>query len=331
MSDGVTIPTTIASPHAAPFLRREWLPILLFGALLLAPFVASLFGSERFIASLLSRVMILAIAAMSLDLILGVGALVSFGHAAFLGLGGYACAILMSHGVGEAIVALPVALAVCALFALATGAVSLRTEGLNFIMITLAFAQMAYFTMVSLSQYGGDDGIQLARRSTVAGAAVLENARAFYVAIWLVLVGAYWLCRRIVGSRFGRVLAAARENPVRVAALGFPVYRVRLVAYVIAGMLCGIAGFLFANHNAFMSPAFMSWQRSGELLVMVILGGLGSLHGAVLGAAAFLLLEEWLSRIFSENWKAVFGPLLILVVLLGRGGLIGLVGGLRRG
>jgi branched-chain amino acid transport system permease protein len=310
-------------------LSSEWLPVLLFGALLLVPILAGFFGNERFAASLAARVMILAIGALSLDLILGLGAMVSLGHAAFLGLGGYSCAILMHHGIGEASIALPIALVVCGLFALATGALSLRTEGVNFIMITLAFGQMAYFTMVSLSQYGGDDGIQLGRRSTLFGLPLLENGRAFHLIVWLSLVATYLLVRRIAGSRFGRVLRAARENPVRVAALGFPVLRIRLTAYVIAGIICGFAGFLFANHNAFVSPALMSWQRSGELLVMVILGGLGSLHGAILGAAAYLLVEEWLSGL-TEHWKMIFGPFLVLVVLAGRGGLADLLGGARR-
>jgi branched-chain amino acid transport system permease protein len=269
-------------------LSSEWLPVLLFGALLLVPILAGFFGNERFAASLAARVMILAIGALSLDLILGLGAMVSLGHAAFLGLGGYSCAILMHHGIGEASIALPIALVVCGLFALATGALSLRTEGVNFIMITLAFGQMAYFTMVSLSQYGGDDGIQLGRRSTLFGLPLLENGRAFHLIVWLSLVATYLLVRRIAGSRFGR-----------------------------------------ANHNAFVSPALMSWQRSGELLVMVILGGLGSLHGAILGAAAYLLVEEWLSGL-TEHWKMIFGPFLVLVVLAGRGGLADLLGGARR-
>jgi branched-chain amino acid transport system permease protein len=305
-------------------MRREWLPIVLFAALLVAPYVGALAGSERYLLGLIARVMIFGIAAISLDFILGGGGMVSFGHAAFLGLGGYACAILAAHGVEDAMILLPAALVAAAIFGLATGALSLRTSGVNYIMITLAFAQMAYFTFVSLSAYGGDDGLQMASRSTIAGYPLLEGNRAIHFASWAALLVAYVVLRHILVSPFGRVLRAARENPVRAAALGFPVFRVRLTAYVIGAAMCGLAGFLFANFNGFMSPAFMSWQRSGELLVMVILGGMGTLHGAILGAAAFLLLEEWLSGL-TEHWKALFGPFLVVVVLAARGGLSGLL------
>jgi branched-chain amino acid transport system permease protein len=309
-----------AAAGPGSLLRREWLPIVLFAGLLAAPYAGAIDGSERYLLGLIARVMIFAIAAMSLDFILGGGGMVSFGHAAFLGLGGYACAILAAHGIEEAFVSLPVAIAAAAVFGLATGALSLRTSGVNYIMITLAFAQMAYFTFVSLSAYGGDDGLQMASRSRIAGYPLLEGNWAIHLVSWIALLCSYLLLRNILVSPFGRVLRAARENPVRAAALGFPVFRVRLTAYVIGAALGGLAGFLFANFNGFMSPAFMSWQRSGELLVMVILGGLGSLHGAVLGAAAFLLLEEWLSGL-TEHWKALFGPFLVIVVLGARGGL----------
>jgi branched-chain amino acid transport system permease protein len=307
------------------FLAREWLPILLFTVLLLLPFAAAL-GPEKYTLSLLTRVMIFALAALSLDLILGYGALVSFGHAAFLGLGGYAVGILASHGSHDALVQIALALGVSGLFALATGALSLRTKGVYFIMITLAFGQMAFFFAISLSAYGGDDGLTLRTRSSVLGQAWLENDRIFYMVVFAVLLGCYVLTRSIVASRFGRVLRGAKENPVRMEAIGFSPFRYQLAAYVIAGMICGLAGFLLANQAEFVAPAYMSWQRSGELIVMVILGGLGSLHGAILGAAAFLLLEEILSG-FTEHWKLIFGPFLVLVVLFARGGLLGFIKG----
>ncbi|MGE3148968.1 MAG: branched-chain amino acid ABC transporter permease [Pseudorhodoplanes sp.] len=297
------------------------LPLLLFAALAGVPFAAA-FGAEGYVLHLFMRVMIFAIAALALDLLVGYGGLVSFGHAAFLGIGAYAAGILAAHGIGEALVSLPVALGASALFALITGLVCLRTRGVYFIMITLAFGQMAFFIASSLAPYGGDDGLTIAARNTVAGFPLLDNIKAFYGVTWLCLLAVYLLCRSLVASRFGRVLRGARENPVRVASLGFEVYRYQLAAYVIAGAIGGLAGFLLANVTNFVSPAYMAWQRSGELLVMTILGGVGTLHGAIIGAAAFILLEEWLSGV-TEQWKLIFGPFLVLVVLFASGGLVG--------
>ena len=319
----------LAARRTRAKLAPVLLPVLLFAALALAPLVANAMGSG-YLVGLLSRVVILAIAAVSLDLILGYGAMVSFGHAAFLGIGAYAVGIAQAHGLVEASVAIPLAMAASALFALATGAVAVRTDGVHFIMITLAFGQMAYFTATSLAQYGGDDGLTLPGRSELFGSGVLGDRLAFYYACLACLALAYALCRRVVASRFGRVLRASMENPGRAASLGFAVARVRLVAYVMAGALCGLAGALLANQSEFVSPAYMSWQRSGELIFMVVLGGLGSLHGAIIGALAFLLLEEWLSGL-TEHWKMVFGPFLVLVVLFARGGLLGLLKAPARG
>ncbi len=308
------------------------LPVVIFAALIAVPAVAAL-TTEAYVLGVVTRVMIFSIAAVALDLLVGYGALVSFGHAAFVGLGAYAVGILGAHGITDALVSLPVALAVSALFALATGAICLRTKGVYFIMITLAFGQMAYFTASSLAPYGGDDGLTVRMRSTFAGLSVLQNDRALYYVCLVCLLGAYLLCRALVVSRFGRVYRGVRENAERVATIGFEVYRFQLVAYVIAGTLAGLAGFLLANATDFVSPAYMSWQRSGELLIMVIFGGMGTLHGAIIGTAAYLLTEEWLSGI-TEHWKVIFGPLLVLVVVFARGGLIGLAGklwGLVRG
>jgi branched-chain amino acid transport system permease protein len=302
--------------------RSRLLPILLFLGLAAAP-LAGAVVPESYLLALVGRAMVLALAALSLDFILGLAGLVSFGHAAFLGIGAYAVGILASHGHEDLAVQLPVALAASAIFALLTGAVSLRTRGVYFIMITLAFGQMAFFTAASLSAYGGDDGMTLYSRSTVFGSSLLDDDRVFYFAVLGVLLAAYLLLRRIAGSRFGRVVVAARENERRVRALGFDPYRYRLVAYVLAGTVAGLAGLLAANQTEYVSPAVMAWQRSGELLVMVILGGIGSLHGAVLGALAFLLVEEVLSH-YSEHWRVIFGPLLIAVVLFAPGGLAGL-------
>lgn len=306
------------------------LPIAIFAILAAVPFVAA-FTSEGYLLKLATRVAIFAIAAVSLDLIVGFGALISFGHAAFIGLGAYAVGILAAHGIGEGLIALPVAIVVSALFAAVTGAICLRTKGVYFIMITLAFGQMAFFTASSLAPYGGDDGLTLAARNTIAGFRLFDNDRAFYFIVLATLLGTYALCRALVASRFGRVLRGARENPTRMATLGFDTLRFQLAAYVIAGVLAGISGFFLANSTEFVSPAYMSWQRSGELIIMVILGGVGTLHGAIIGTAAYLLTEEWLSG-FTENWKVIFGPALVLIVVFARGGLIGLASRLwRRG
>src|SRR5215212_7658730 len=303
------------------------LPIAIFLLFVLVPLAAT-FKAEAYVLGLVTRVMIFAIAALALDLLIGYGALVSFGHAAFIGLGAYAVGILASHGINDALISLPVALAISALFALATGIVCLRTKGVYFIMITLAFGQMAYFTASSLAPYGGDDGLTVHMRSTFVGLPIFANDRALYYICLLSLLGAYLLCRALVASRFGRVYRGARENALRMSTIGFDVYRFQLVAYVIAGMLGGLSGFLLANATEFVSPAYMSWQRSGELLIMVIFGGIGTLNGAIIGAAAFLLTEEWLSG-FTEHWKVIFGPLLVLVALFARGGLIGVAQKLR--
>ena len=304
------------------------LPIAIFLLFALVPLFAA-FRAEAYVLSLVTRVMIFAIAALALDLLIGYGALISFGHAAFIGLGAYAVGILASHGINDALISLPAALALSALFALATGIVCLRTKGVYFIMITLAFGQMAYFTASSLAPYGGDDGLTIRMRSTFAGLPVFANDRALYYICLIALLGAYLLCRTLVASRFGRVYRGTRENPLRMGTIGFDVYRFQLVAYVIAGMLGGLSGFLLANATEFVSPAFMSWQRSGELLIMVIFGGIGTLNGAIIGAAAFLLTEEWLSGI-TEHWKVIFGPLLVFVAVFARGGLIGVAERLRR-
>jgi branched-chain amino acid transport system permease protein len=306
-------------------LSRETIPAVLFVVFAIIPAAAGLLR-EPYLLSLFARIMIFAVAAISLDLLVGFGGLISFGHAAFMGLGAYAVGILSVHGLQDATISLPAAILGSALFALLTGFVCLRTKGVYFIMITLAFGQMAFFTASSLAPYGGDDGLTIAARNTVAGFALLRNELVFYYVVLGCLLGTYILCRVLVVSRFGRVFRGAKENAVRLETIGFDVFRFQLTGYVIAGMLAGLAGFLLANATEFVSPAYMSWQRSGELLIMVILGGLGSLDGAIVGVAAYLFLEEWLSG-FTENWKVIFGPVLVLVVLFARGGLLG---GLRR-
>jgi branched-chain amino acid transport system permease protein len=321
MSNVAVQPISPARP--APAHWHALGPVLLFAALALVPTAAS-FGAESYILSLMTRVVVLGLAAMSLDLLVGYAGLVSFGHAAFLGIGAYAVGILSAEGIDDGAVQLAAALAGSALFALATGAVSLRTRGVSFIMITLAFGQMMFFLATSLAGYGGDDGTTLSGRSRLFGRDLLASDTALYYVALACLAGAYALCRMVVASRFGRVLSGARENATRMEAIGFQPFRYRLVAYVLAGMIAGLAGWLLANQTGFVSPATMSWQRSGDLIFMVVLGGQGSLHGAILGAVAFLLAEDVLAHV-TEHWRIVFGPLLILAVLFARGGLIGLL------
>ena len=320
---------TSLPPAQSHRLGAEALPIAMFLLLVTIPILAPL-ADGGYLLSFSARVMIFAIAAVALDLLVGYCGLISFGHAAFIGLGAYAVGILSAHGISEALMSLPVAIAVAALFAFLTGLVCMRTSGVYFIMITLAFGQMAFFTASSLAPYGGDDGLTIATRNTIAGLSVLNNERVFYYVVFGCLLGCYVFCRALVASRFGRVVRGAKENPVRIATIGFDVYRFQLTIYIIAGALAGLSGFLLANATEFVSPAYMSWQRSGELIVMVLLGGLGSLNGAIIGTAAYLLAEEWLSG-FTEHWKVIFGPALVLVVLFARGGLIGLAAALVRG
>lgn len=319
---------TLASPSLPSRLRQAALPITLFAVLALMPLAAH-FGASGYMLGLMTRTMIFGLAAMSLDLLIGCGAMISFGHAAFVGIGAYAVGILSSHGIDDAFVQLAAALAVAALFAFLTGAISLRTRGVYFIMITLAFGQMLYFLLTSLAAYGGDDGLSLSR-SRVLGAAVLRNDLTLYYVAFAALLGFYLVLRGLVGSRFGRVLRGIKDNPVRMQAIGFAPYRYQLTAYVIAGMIAAVAGFLLANLSEFVSPAYVSWQRSGDLIFMIVLGGMGSLYGAVLGAAAFTLLAEFLSGL-TEYWGMIFGPILIVVVLFARGGLASLVPRLGRG
>jgi branched-chain amino acid transport system permease protein len=315
---------TVAIGAAARPRRILVLPLLLFALLAAVPLAAG-FGPKTYILALLTRIMILSIAAMSLDLLIGYGAMISFGHAAFIGIGAYSVAILESYGIDDVLVQIGAALAVSGLFALLTGAISLRTKGVYFIMITLAFGQMLFFLTTSLAAYGGDDGLTLGSRSLLFGSAMLKNDTVLYFVVFGVLAGIYLVLRALVASRFGRVLRGISDNPIRMQAIGFAPYRYQLAAYVIAGMIAAVAGCLLANQAEFVSPAYSTWQRSGDLIFIVVLGGLGTLHGAILGALIFSLLAELLSG-FTEHWGMIFGPILILLVLLARGGLSGLFG-----
>ncbi len=296
----------------------------------LVPVVAA-FTQQPFYLDLFRRIMIFAIAAVSLDLILGFGGMVSFGHAAYLGIGAYAVAIPAFYGIHNGLVQWTLALALSGLAALVIGAVSLRTSGVSFIMITLAFAQMLYYLGISINAWGADDGMRLARRSQFGPVVDLANPYVFYYVVFGLLVLLLWLGHRLVNARFGVVIRAARSNEPRMQAIGFATFRYKLAAFALSGAVCGLAGALLTNQTEYLTPSFMHWTRSGDIMVMVILGGMGTLFGPVLGAVAFLLLEDFLSA-WTVHWQVVLGPLLVLVVLFARRGLYGLLpGGARHG
>jgi branched-chain amino acid transport system permease protein len=298
--------------------------VLLLAAL---PPVALALG-EPFYLDLVRRIMIFAIAAISLNLILGYGGLVSFGHAAYLGVGGYAVGILAFYGFNNGWLQWGAAIGGSALVALAIGAVSIRTSGVYFIMITLAFTQMLYYLGISLEEYGGDDGMRLRMRSEFPLVDLKDPVQFYYVVLVLMLL-ALLLTHRIVNSRFGMVLRAAKSNEARSLAIGFSPYPYRLAAFVIAGAMGGLAGALLVNHTNYLTPDFMHWTRSGEIMFMVILGGMATSAGPVLGAFALLLVEDMLSAwipfaFVREHWQLFLGPLLVLSVLFFRRGLAGI-------
>jgi branched-chain amino acid transport system permease protein len=300
--------------------------IVLLAAL---PPVALALG-EPYYLDLIRRIMIFAIAAISLNLILGYGGLVSFGHAAYLGIGGYAVGILAFYGFSNGWLQWGTAILASALVAAAIGAVSIRTSGVYFIMITLAFTQMLYYLGVSLEVFGGDDGMRLRARSEFPLLDMNDPLQSYYVVLALMLLSIL-IVSRIVNSRFGMVLRAAKSNEARALAIGFSPYPYRLAAFVIAGAMGGLAGALLVNHTNYLTPDFMHWTRSGEIMFMVILGGMATAAGPVLGAFAFLLVEDmlssWLPVAFvRQHWQLFLGPLLVLSVLFFRRGLAGIFG-----
>jgi branched-chain amino acid transport system permease protein len=305
--------------------RRALVLVIGGVALTLVPPAAALLD-QPFYIDLFRRMMIFAIAALSLDLILGYGGMVSFGHAVYLGIGAYAVGILTFHGVDNGFLQWGLAVLASALAALVIGAVSLRTSGVYFIMITLAFAQMLYYLGISIETYGGDDGMRLTSRSRFGDLIDLGHPAVFYYLVMVVLVLCLVVGHRLVHARFGLVIRATRSNEPRMRAIGFSTLRYKLTAFVIAGAMCGLAGALLANHTEYVTPEFMQWTRSGEIMAMVILGGMGSLVGPVLGALVLLLLEDVLSA-WTVHWQIILGPFLISVVLFAKRGLFGLVGG----
>ncbi len=313
--------------------RRTWFVVALLAALALLPLVATLTGQEFQIAQF-RRILIFAIAAVSLDLILGYGGMVGFGHAAFFGVGAYVVAILNWHagrevpifgmfpGTHNVLVTWTAAILVSGALAFLIGLISLRTTGIYFIMITLAFAQMVYFFFVSLRAYGGDDGLRFPGATVVLGLIDTEDDVAFYYLVFAILCAVLYAGHRLVNSRFGLVVQGCRENERRMKALGFPTTRYKLACFTIAGAVAGLAGALLAAHESYISPSIMHWTRSGDLIVMVVLGGIGTLVGPVVGAVTFLFLEKTLPD-YTEHWMVVFGPILLLLVLFARRGIFG--------
>ena len=300
-------------------------------ALALVPVVAAAL-SQPYYVTLFTRILVFAIAAVGLNLILGYAGLVSFGHAMYMGLGAYAVAIASFYGITSGLAHVALALLSGSVVAGAVGYVCLRTSGMAFIMITLAFAQMVFFLAVSLKEYGGDDGMPLAARSDF-GVLDLNQPRLLYYLAFAVLLAVLMAAHRLIHSRFGMVLRGCKSNERRMSALGFPTLRYKLVAYVISAQVCVLAGALLANLTRFVSPSYMAWSVSGELIVMVVLGGLGTLIGPVVGAVALLLLEEvlsstrlgvpWLDALIGQHWLALIGLFIVAVVLVLKQGLYG--------
>ena len=283
---------------------------------------------QDFYTSFATRVLIYAMAAASLNLVLGYGGMVSFGHAAFFGAGAYIVAILAAEGITSLWIAWPVAVAVAALAALVIGAISLRTRGVYFIMITLAFAQMMYYVFVSLKAYGGDDGLSLPGRSSIGLGVSLSNDFVWYYIVLALLALVLFLLHRLLDARFGRVIEAIRENETRATAIGYPVYRYQLLCFVISGAVAGLAGALIVNQTSYAGPTLLHWVQSGTLMIMVILGGVGRFWGGPIGAAVLLVLEEVFSASpllgpYALHWQLPVGLILLAVVLFAPQGLAG--------
>lgn len=301
---------------------------VIFALLAMLPLVVGLAGAPYYL-TLFSRIMIIGIAAMGLNLILGFGGLVSLGHALYIGVGAYIVGILTRYQITDLGIHLAVAAVVISIVAAGVGWVSLRTRGLGFIMITMAFGQMFYYLAVSLKVYGGDEGLVVSTRSLVAGEHMLEDPVVFYYFVFLILGLVTAGIHALTIAPFGLVLSGARQNEQRLTTLGYPLLRYRLTAYVISALITGLAGCLLANLTRFSSPEYMSWTLSGTLVVMAVLGGLSSTIGPLMGAIVLLLLEEGLSS-WTDHWMVVIGPLIVAVVLLATDGVYGALLNLRR-
>lgn len=309
--------------------RRALSPAYIVFILLAAvPLFSALFGATYYL-TLFSRIMILGMAAIGLNLILGYAGLVSLGHALYLGFGAYVVGIMTHHGVTDLGIHFAVTIALITVVAAAIGWVSLRTRGLGFIMITMAFGQMFYYLAVSVKVYGGDEGLVVSNRSLIAGQHFLENPTVFYYFVLALLAAVSGLAYVLIKAPFGLVLSGARQNEQRLTTLGYSLLNYRLVAYIISALITGIAGCLLANLTHFASPEYMSWTLSGTLIVMIVLGGMHSTVGPLLGSIVILLLEEFLSS-WTDHWMAIVGPFIVAIVLLADKGIYGAVSDLRK-
>jgi branched-chain amino acid transport system permease protein len=310
-------------PPSAPQPARVVALALVAAIAIAFPFVMRAIDAE-FYVSVASRILIYGIAATSLNLVLGYGGLVSFGHAAFFGIGAYAVGIGITEGLVSGWLGFPLAMAVAALAATAIGAVSLRTRGVYFIMITLAFAQMLYYLVNSVKAYGGDEGLNIRQRSSFGFGLNLKDDLTFYFVVLACTAATLLVVARLMRSRFGRVVLAMRDDDVRAEAIGFPTFRFKLILFVIGAALGGLAGALMVNQQNYVNPNVLHWTQSGTLMVMVILGGVGTLWGGLLGAAALLVLEEVISA-YTVHWQFYVGWVLLAIVLFAPRGLVGLV------
>ncbi|KZL17723.1 leucine/isoleucine/valine transporter permease subunit [Pseudovibrio axinellae] len=324
------------------FNREGATNVAVMAVLLALPLWASSVGEDYYV-NLASLITIFAIAGVGLNFAIGQGGMVSFGHAAFFGIGGYTAGIAAFHsfeetlfmsvpfaisGTNQMLIIWVVAMALCGLAALAIGAISLRTEGVYFIMITLAFAQMIYYFAISWPTYGGEDGLSIYLRNQI-GAVDTDHALTFFLICFGLLLAAIFVSARLSGSRFGAALGTARMNETRLATSGINPFPIKLTGFIISAMITGLAGALFAELNGFVGPSMLSWHRSGEIMVFVILGGVGRLYGPVIGASLFVLLETYIGE-WTEHWQLLLGFALLGVVLFARGGVMGLIAGRAR-
>lgn len=316
--------------------REHYVNFALVALLALVPIIAAMLD-EVYYVNLSTRVVIIAMAAVGLNLALGFGGMISFGHAAFFGLGGYVAGISAHHafegslfagmlpGSDQMLIIWPIALLITALAAVLIGVISLRTKGVYFIMITLAFAQMIYYFAISFPTYGGEDGLSIYVRNRIVGLGS-DQPLVFFFICFTLLMASIFFTQRMMGARFGAALSMARLNDVRLATAGIEPFHVKLVAFVLSAMITGLAGALFADLNGFVGPSMLSWHRSGEIMIIVILGGVGRLYGPIAGAIAFVLLETFIGG-FTERWQFFLGLILLMVVLFASGGLMGIVAG----
>jgi branched-chain amino acid transport system permease protein len=309
-------------------VSRKIVALVIILAFAAVPPIAKIIDQPYYL-TLFARILVYAICALSVNLLLGFAGLVSFGHAMFLGIGAYAVGIAEYHGIESGFLQWPLGIAAAALAGLVVGAISVRLAGLYFIMITLAFGQLFYFVASGLTQYGGDDGMTIDARSNFGRYLNLGNATTLYYAIFVLLLLCLLFLHKFSHSRLGMIIAGIRSDESRMLALGFPTYRYKLLVFVLSAAMCSISGLLLANLTDFVTAQYMTWQRSGEILVMAIFGGMTSLFGPVVGAIALLLFEEVFSM-YTDHWAIVLGPVLVLVVIYMPHGLWGLLPDVKR-